>query len=99
MVFTGIQGLNIFRIIQEATNNALKYAAAQNVQVVISKTNNEIHFSIKDNGKGFAEQQVEPGNGLINMRKRALELGGSLSIESAAGNGTLVAFNVALNDQ
>lgn len=99
IVFSGMQGLNIFRIIQEATNNALKYAAAQRVQVTISKTNNEICFCIEDNGTGFSEQQVEPGNGLINMRKRATELGSALTLKSTSGDGTLVSFTVALNDQ
>lgn len=92
--FTGLQGLNIFRIVQEATNNALKYAEANQIEIHIQNLENRIYFLIKDNGKGFIENEVEPGNGLLNMRKRALELGGELTLTSEAGNGTSVAFSI-----
>lgn len=93
-VFTGIQGLNIFRIIQEATNNALKYAEAMNIEILISKANSNTIFSVKDNGKGFAENDIEPGNGLLNMRKRALELDSELELQSKVGAGTTVSLSV-----
>lgn len=92
--FSGLQGLNIFRIIQEATNNAVKYSEATEIKINISKTNNQIHFEIIDNGNGFVEQEVEAGNGLLNMRKRALELGNELIINSEKGKGTLIKFEV-----
>jgi signal transduction histidine kinase len=92
--FTSLQGLNIFRIIQEATNNALKYADASNILIQISGQVNSIHFLIEDDGKGFVENEVEPGNGLLNMRKRALELGGELSLISIPKNKTSISFNV-----
>ncbi|MCE4563965.1 tetratricopeptide repeat protein [Maribellus sp. CM-23] len=94
--FTSLQGLNIFRIIQEATNNALKYADASHILIQISKQKSTIHFLIKDDGKGFVENEVEPGNGLLNMRKRALELGRELTLISDLGNNTIVSFNVNL---
>jgi len=94
--FTSLQGLNIFRIIQEATSNALKYADASHIQIQISKQKNTIHFLIKDDGKGFVENEVEPGNGLLNMRKRALELGSELTLISDPGCNTIVSFNVNL---
>ncbi|SHJ21160.1 sensor histidine kinase [Flavobacterium haoranii] len=92
--FSGLQGLNIFRIIQEATNNAVKYSEATEIKINISKTNNQIYFEIIDNGNGFVEQEVEPGNGLLNMRKRALELGNELIINSEKGKGTSIKFEV-----
>lgn len=92
--FTGLQGLNIFRIIQEATNNALKYAEADHIAIHISQNGDGFHFSIKDNGKGFLEQEIEPGNGLLNMRKRALELGNELVIDAPINIGTNVAFTL-----
>lgn len=94
VLFMGIQGLNIFRIIQEATNNALKYAEASEIQIYISKTNSKIHFKITDNGKGFLEHEVEAGNGLLNMRKRSEELGNELILFSEKEKGTTVAFEV-----
>lgn len=92
--FSGLQGLNIFRIIQEATNNAVKYSEATEIKINISKSNNQICFEIIDNGNGFVEQEVEPGNGLLNMRKRALELGNELIINSEKGKGTSIKFEV-----
>ena len=95
--FTGLQGLNIFRIVQEATNNALKYAQAERIEIRISKEDDNIHFQITDNGKGFVEKEVEAGNGLLNMRKRASELGNELALSSTAGSGTSVSFGVKNN--
>ena len=92
--FTGLQGLNIFRIVQEATNNALKYAEAKQIEIVINKEDGTIHFLVKDNGKGFVENEIEPGNGLLNMRKRALELGNELALSSYAESGTSISFSV-----
>ncbi|NBL65996.1 tetratricopeptide repeat protein [Flavobacterium sp. NST-5] len=96
-VFTGIQGLNIFRIIQEATNNAFKYADANRIEILISKENSALQFQVKDDGKGFEESEIEPGNGLLNMRKRALELNSELQLQSEMGKGTKVWFNVHNN--
>lgn len=93
--FTGLQGLNIFRIVQEATNNALKYAQAEQIKIRISKEDDNIHFQITDNGKGFVEKEdVEAGNGLLNMRKRASELGDELLLRSEPYKGTSVSFGV-----
>ena len=92
--FTGLQGLNIFRIVQEATNNALKYAQAERIEIRISKEDDNIHFQITDNGKGFVEKEVEAGNGLLNMRKRASELGDELLLRSEPDKGTSVSFGV-----
>ncbi|HMR81610.1 MAG TPA: sensor histidine kinase [Niabella sp.] len=95
--FTALQGLNIFRIIQEATNNALKYAEASHIQIRISKEENGISFIVQDDGKGFVETEVEAGNGLLNMRKRAQELGGELVLLSEADKVTSVSFGVKNN--
>lgn len=92
--FTALQGLNIFRIIQEATSNALKYAEAEQIEIHIDKVENNIYFRIGDNGKGFIEENIEPGNGLLNMRKRALELGGELALSSGTDSGTSISFSV-----
>lgn len=92
--FTALQGLNIFRIVQEATNNALKYANAGHIRIYIRKPENKIRFQIKDDGKGFIENNTEPGNGLLNMRKRALELGGELELSSEPGLGTEISFSI-----
>jgi len=94
--FTALQGLNIFRIIQEATSNALKYAEASHVNILVSKEGNGIRFTVRDDGSGFVENEVEAGNGLQNMRKRAGELGSELELLPVLGEETTVTFKVGL---
>lgn len=92
--FTGTQGLNCYRIIQEATHNALKYAEASAIKIHIYAENHVLQFSIQDNGKGFDRQCVESGNGLQNMYKRAAELAAGLLVSTKPGHGTRVAFSI-----
>jgi len=87
--FTSVQGMNIYRIIQEAVNNSIKYAKASKVEVVISE-NKGFRFKIMDNGIGFAEDQVALGNGINNMKKRARDLKGTFTISSSEKKGTTI---------
>jgi len=88
--FSSIEGMNIYRIIQEAVNNAIKYANATEIKIVLKQENNKMIFLIKDNGMGFSEAEIELGNGLNNMKKRALELNADFKIISEKGNGTTI---------
>lgn len=90
--FSSQDGLNIFRIMQEATNNAFKYADASQIKIQILKEGSKLKFTIEDDGKGFIENESEVGNGLLNMRKRASELGSELIILSEEGVGTSISF-------
>ncbi len=77
---------HLFRIIQEAVNNAIKYAHCLSIQVSLSADESDrIHFSIKDDGIGFDVGAMQNGNGLTNMRYRIGELKGELNIQSKAG--------------
>ncbi len=80
---------HLFRIIQEAVNNALKYAAAANIDVELKVVNQELLFAVKDNGIGF-DLSTSSGNGLKNMQFRVNELKGRLSILSDRTSGTMV---------
>ncbi|RAI95414.1 tetratricopeptide repeat-containing sensor histidine kinase [Algoriphagus yeomjeoni] len=84
------EGIQIYRIVQEAIQNALKYAYPSIIQVSVLSDIQGIQFIIKDDGTGFEESKIKAGNGLYNMRKRAEELGGTLEIQSEAGKGTAV---------
>ncbi len=85
------QGINVYRIMQEALNNALKYSACKNIQIAVEKTSEaKINISIIDDGKGFDITEIEFGNGLNNMETRAEHLGGELSISSKPENGTKI---------
>ncbi|MFN3999909.1 tetratricopeptide repeat protein [Algoriphagus sp.] len=82
--------IQVLRVVQEAVQNAIKYSEADRVEIKIDSTGKEILVNIHDNGKGFQESEITPGNGLYNMRKRAEELRGSLEIQSGAGSGTSI---------
>lgn len=88
--FSSLDGMNIYRIIQEAVNNAIKYANATQIKILLQQEGNKMIFSISDNGIGFSEAEIELGNGLNNMKKRALELKADLKINAEKGNGTIV---------
>jgi signal transduction histidine kinase len=88
--FSSLDGMNIYRIIQEAVNNAIKYANATQIKILLQQEENKMIFSISDNGIGFSETEIELGNGLNNMKKRALELKADLKINAEKGNGTIV---------
>ncbi|RAR47573.1 tetratricopeptide repeat-containing sensor histidine kinase [Flavobacterium lacus] len=88
--FSSVEGMNIYRIIQESVNNAVKYANASQIKILLKQENNKMIFSIKDNGIGFSESEIELGNGLNNMKKRALELNANFKIISEKEKGTTV---------
>ncbi|MEZ4852783.1 tetratricopeptide repeat protein [Flavobacterium sp.] len=88
-VFNAKDGMNIYRIIQESVNNAIKHAKATTISVTIAKLVNQFEITIQDNGKGFDTLSVEKGNGLNSIHKRTAELNGTINISSSS-KGTLV---------
>jgi signal transduction histidine kinase len=93
VALTSIQGMNLFRAMQEAVNNAIKYAGATLVSIDISQTR-DIEVVIADNGRGFDTTKATPGNGIVNMQKRMADAGGSLSIASSPGKGTTITLHI-----
>jgi signal transduction histidine kinase len=84
---------NIFLIVKEALTNALKHSGASEVRVQAKASASSLEMQIQDNGKGFdteAAATVNRRNGLGNMQRRALELRGTLAIETASGKGTTI---------
>jgi signal transduction histidine kinase/ligand-binding sensor domain-containing protein len=84
---------NVYLIFKEAVNNIAKYSEANEVQMDFSMLNGSLLMKLKDNGKGFDMESIQAegtGNGLNNMRKRAKEIGGTLTITSSPGLGTSV---------
>ncbi len=90
----------LYRIAQEALNNALRHACAKNVVVRIGTKNGKIVLEVEDDGRGFDVNSVDciGGMGLTNMQQRADELGGSVKIHSEIGQGTVVKVEVASED-
>lgn len=86
----------IFRIVQEALNNAAKYSRAEDVALSLSKTGNRIELIVKDTGRGFnvgealSRNAYERGLGITGMKERTEYSGGAFSLQSAPGKGTIV---------
>jgi len=86
----------LFRIAQEALNNALKHAAARSVVVRLRGDDDCVTLEVADDGRGSAllAVDVQGGLGLTSMRERVAQLAGALTIESTPGRGTRVAVEV-----
>lgn len=82
--------LNLFRIVQEALQNSLKYADANKVEIFIDDFEGKLKFEIMDNGKGFDLENTSSGNGLLNMRHRSNQMNASFEIVSEIGKGTTI---------
>jgi PAS domain S-box-containing protein len=82
----------LYRIAQEALNNALKHASASSVTVRIEADDEQVALEIEDNGIGLVPDAADDqgGLGLGSMRERAQKLGGTLTILSEPGKGTTV---------
>ncbi|WP_170134724.1 sensor histidine kinase, partial [Marinirhabdus gelatinilytica] len=91
--FTSVEGMNVYRIIQESVNNALKHAQASKISVVMKQSEKGTLVEITDNGVGFNEAEIEAGNGLANIRKRARDIGGKAQIVSENGNGAKITIH------
>lgn len=88
------QRIAVFRIVQEAVTNALRHAQATNLEVTVSRMPDGTLIRVQDNGRGFDVQaSLTPrasGMGLFGMRERVHGLGGTWSIESQPGHGTVI---------
>src|SRR3989441_8441123 len=81
----------LYRIAQEAFHNIVKHARASTVVLRLTEQANEIILEVRDNGRGFDPEGLFPGHlGLRSMHERVTKMGGTLSIESVAGQGTCV---------
>ncbi len=89
-IFTSVEGMNIYRIIQEAINNAIKHSGASKIAVTIECDENKLIIEITDNGRGFDVETTNDGNGLNNIKKRAKEIGGEIEFNSKLGEGTVM---------
>ncbi|MEJ5261858.1 MAG: histidine kinase, partial [Ignavibacterium sp.] len=81
-LLTSTQMLNLYRVIQEAIQNAIKHSGASFIKINFISNDSQLGFIITDNGKGFNLNENNFGNGIINMKKRCSDIGGELLIES-----------------
>ena len=100
VTLNSLQGIDVYRIIQEAVNNAVKHANATKIAVDFLLIKNTLEVSIADNGKGFDKELIEAGNGLNSMKKRAQEINADFSIEPLdQGTKVRLKFNLENNTQ
>ena len=92
--FTSVEGMNLYRTIQEAINNSIKYANPKSISISIKPIESFISITIADDGTGFDIEQVELGNGIHNMRKRIADNGGLFEITSSKVTGTKISIQL-----
>ena len=94
---------NLLRIGQEAINNAVKHAHAQRILVNLLFDAKRVQLIVRDDGRGFNNQAAGNGRdghfGLIGMRERAEQIGGTLSIKTTEGSGTEVVVDVPISSE
>jgi nitrate/nitrite-specific signal transduction histidine kinase len=86
------QRKDFYLIFKEAINNLAKYSNATDASIRLQLHNRMLTLMISDNGKGFDSEKQYPGNGLKNMKARAVILKGDLSIASIPGKGTTLSL-------
>lgn len=90
--------INLYRIIQEALHNVMKYAKATEVRISIEQTERELLVSVVDNGVGFHVEEKREGLGLKHIQERVFHLGGETTITSAPMEGTTIFVRVPLEE-
>jgi signal transduction histidine kinase len=86
----------IYRLVQEATNNAIKHADPDRISVTVSRGDEVIEVTVIDDGSGFDPETAERSFGLVGMQERVSLAGGSLQIDSEPGSGTEVRAELPL---
>ncbi len=93
----------IYRIVQEALTNIAKHAHAKEVIISLDKKNTRLITKVEDNGKGFmlktsaAGESYSQGSGILGMKERVFNVGGTFHIESKQGRGTKLLVEIPLN--
>ena len=92
----------LYRVCQESLRNVVKHAMARQVRITLTRTWSLLTLEVEDNGRGFDAVHwreiaaAQQSAGILGMRERIAELGGSFSIVSSRGEGTTVRAQVPL---
>ncbi|HZY82956.1 MAG TPA: tetratricopeptide repeat protein [Cyclobacteriaceae bacterium] len=87
---------NLFLIFKEAVNNAAKYSGATDLEIIFARHGNTLSLSVSDNGGGFEPERVKNGNGLKNMKERALALKARFNFVTRVSEGTRIALELPI---
>jgi signal transduction histidine kinase len=91
----------VYRTIQEALTNVSRHAHAATCRVFVQRLSSSLVVTVEDDGKGFEPRRTasEPrhdGVGLVGIRERVVDLGGTMRLESAGGKGTRLTIELPL---
>ena len=85
---------NVWLIFKESLHNVARHSGVRRVTIRVAEPDGGFELEVRDDGRGFIESDVEPGNGQINLRRRAADLRGTLRIGSPPGRGTTVHLSI-----
>jgi signal transduction histidine kinase len=85
----------IYRLVQEALNNAVRHSGARNAKVVVERLEKSIVVRVIDDGRGFDPGRSR-GMGILGMDERVKHLGGTLRVKSQMGKGTTVTADLPI---
>lgn len=90
----------LYRMLQEALNNIVKHAKADKIDLRISRRDEDVCITLKDNGQGFnmTDSSFKPGIGLVSMRERAAMINVQMDLNSKLGVGTSIQFSFKQKD-
>jgi len=95
---------NLYRIVQEAVNNAIKYSEASEIKIILSHNSQYLHLEIRDNGKGFDYEALDKqgyftatGHGIFNIKERVNFIHGVVHVDTAPGQGTAIKIDLPLD--
>ena len=94
-------GLCLFRVLQEALHNAVKYSGVKRIEVQLREESGEIYLIIRDSGKGFDIEAAKQGRGLglTSMQERVRLVDGTISIDSKPMGGTTIHVRVPIESE
>lgn len=95
---------NLYRIVQEAVNNGIKYAECDKIVISLEHNHSQLQVVIEDNGKGFDKERLEKvghfgasGHGIFNMRERAAYINAQFDVKTELGHGTKITVTLPLS--
>jgi signal transduction histidine kinase len=95
-IFSDVQEISVYRIVQESLNNVIKHSNASVARVVIKPAANTLLITIEDDGAGFDFEATKSksGFGLVGLKERTQLLNGEFSIDSKIGQGTQIKVKI-----
>ncbi|MBC3884875.1 MASE3 domain-containing protein [Undibacterium griseum] len=99
LILDDVRSTAIYRIVQESLTNVARHAEASYVQIEFQRNNEQLRFTIADNGKGIDEQDMSKSQsfGLVGMRERIKAMNGEFCVSSPAGEGTVIEIQLPLH--